>query len=62
MKTHKKYKLTNSTISVDGRVLHRIVALKDFDTVYGYEVHKGDLGGWIEKRRKSVSGRWLLGF
>ena len=40
----KKYKLTEETLAVDGHVLHRIIALRDFG-----EVKKGDLGGFIEK-------------
>jgi hypothetical protein len=43
-----KYELASETKTIDtgGRdiILHRIKALKDFGTV-----HKGDLGGWIEK-------------
>ena len=39
----KKYELTNETINYDGRILHRIKAIKDFGNV-----KKGDLGGWIE--------------
>ena len=39
----KKYKLTEETINVDGRTLHRIEALKDFSNV-----KKGDKGGFIE--------------
>lgn len=39
----KKYKLTDETIIVDGRTLHRIEALKDFA-----DVRKGDKGGFIE--------------
>ena len=39
----KKYKLTEETISVDGRTLYRIEALKDFN-----DVKKGDKGGFIE--------------
>lgn len=38
-----KYKMTDNTLMVNDRVLHQIVALKDFGTV-----RKGDLGGWIE--------------
>lgn len=38
-----KYKMTDNTLVVDGRVLHQIVALKDFGMI-----KKGDLGGWIE--------------
>ena len=40
----KKYKLTEETIDVYGRILHRIEALKDFGNV-----KKGDKGGFIEK-------------
>lgn len=40
----KKYKLTDETIKIDGHILHRIQASKDFN-----DVKKGDLGGFIEK-------------
>ena len=40
----KKYKLTEETINVDGRTLHRIEALKDFGNV-----KKRDKGGFVEK-------------
>ena len=39
-----KYKLSEETLEIDGHVLHRIIALRDFG-----EVKKGDLGGFIEK-------------
>ena len=39
----KKYKLTEETKEIDGHVLHRIKALKDFATI-----KNGELGGWIE--------------
>lgn len=38
-----KYKMTDNTLMVNDRVLHQIVALKDFGII-----RKGDLGGWIE--------------
>ena len=38
-----KYKMTDNTLMVNGRILHQIVALKDFGMI-----KKGDLGGWIE--------------
>ena len=41
----KKYELTDETIDVDGQILHRIKAVKDFG-----DVKKGDFGGFIEKR------------
>ena len=40
----KKYELTEETLEINGHVLHRIMALRDFG-----EVKKGDLGGFIEK-------------
>lgn len=44
LSTPKKYELTDETISLpSGRVLHRIKAIRDF-----HDVHKGDLGGYIE--------------
>ena len=39
----KKYKLTDETIKIIDRTLHRIEALKDFG-----DVKKGDKGGFIE--------------
>ena len=48
----KKYKLTEETINVCGRTLHRIEALKDFG-----DVKKGDKGGFIENENNlSQSG------
>ena len=40
----KKYKLTEETINVGDKTLHRIESLKDFS-----DVKKGDKGGFIEK-------------
>lgn len=40
----KKYELTDDTITVGGRTLHRIKALKGFSNV-----EEGDLGGYVEK-------------
>ena len=42
----EKYKLTNKTINVQGRILYRIEALRDFN-----DVRKGDKGGFIENER-----------
>jgi hypothetical protein len=45
----KKYELTGETkVTLNGVVLHRIKALKDF-VCQGFQVNKGDLGGWIER-------------
>lgn len=40
----RKYELTNETIEVNGKTLHRIKALTNLD-----EVDEGSLGGYIEK-------------
>ena len=48
----KKYELTDETIDVDGHILHRIKAIRDFG-----DVNVGELGGFIEKRRKFRSDR-----
>lgn len=42
-KKDKKYKLSKETIEVNGHILHRIIATKDFG-----EVKKGDKGGFVE--------------
>ena len=54
----KKYELTDDTITVGGRILHRIKALKSFS-----DVEEGDLGGYVEKEDNlGQSGdAWLYG-
>lgn len=42
--TNKKYTMTADTREVDGKILHRIRALKDFRGIKA-----GELGGWIQK-------------
>lgn len=51
-----KYILTDETIKIDGHVLHRIKAIKNFS-----DVIKGDLGGYIESDKNlSISGdAWI---
>ncbi len=45
----KKYKLTRETKKfLDGTVLHRIRAVRDFVLADGTKIRAGDLGGWIE--------------
>ena len=44
METNRKYEFSEETLEIDGHILHRIMALKDF-----YGVKKGDLGGFVEK-------------
>ena len=46
----KKYELTDETIVVDNKTLHRIRALKSFINAYA-AVEVGDLGGYIESER-----------
>ena len=51
----KKYELTDETIDVDGHILHRIKAIRDFDNV-----KVGELGGYIEKESNlSHNGKWV---
>ena len=54
----KKYELTNETREFQGRVLHRIRALKDFGSV-----RAGDLGGWVEKEGNlsQLGACWVYG-
>ena len=54
----KKYKLTAETCEYKGHVLHRIVALRDFDSVKA-----GDKEGWIEKESNLNQKRccWVYG-
>lgn len=53
-----KYELTDETIEYEGHTLHRIRALKDFDTV-----KKGALGGWIESEENlsQEDNAWVFG-
>ncbi|RPD36744.1 hypothetical protein C0030_006155, partial [Candidatus Liberibacter solanacearum] len=44
---NKKYELTNETIEYDGRILHRIKALRSIGKGLE-EVKKGELGGYVE--------------
>ena len=43
-----KYEITNIEMNWNGHILHRIKALKEFTLINGKEIHKGDLGGWVE--------------
>ena len=54
----KKHELTDDTITVGGRILHRIKALKSFS-----DVEEGDLGGYVEKEDNlNQSGNaWVYG-
>ena len=51
----KKYKLTEETINVGDKTLHRIEALRDFS-----DVKKGDKGGYIEKE-ENLSKEAIVG-
>ena len=43
-----KYEITDIEMSWNGHILHRIRAMKYFILINGKEIHKGDLGGWVE--------------
>lgn len=55
----KKYELTEETLAVDGHVLHRIKALRDFGNV-----KKGNIGGWIENEDNlsHCGDCWVYGY
>ena len=54
----KKYKLTTETLQFAGRTLHRIKAVKDFDSIKA-----GEFGGWIEneKNLSQDDNAWIYG-
>ena len=54
----KKYELTTETLQFAGRTLHRIKAVKDFDSIKA-----GEFGGWIEneKNLSQDDNAWIYG-
>ena len=54
----KKYKLTEETINVNGSILHRIEAVRDFANI-----KKGDKGGYVEKKENlsQCDDCWVFG-
>jgi hypothetical protein len=58
----KKYELTSETKGINGVILHRIKALKDF-VCQGFQVNKGDLGGWVESESNLAQegNCWVFG-
>ncbi len=58
---YKLWSLTDEQkISSDGiTVLHRIQATKDFSYVFGVDVVKGELGGWIENENNLEGNLWV---
>lgn len=53
-----KYKLTGETTEFMGKILYRIIACKTFG-----DVHKGELGGWIESyyNLSQDGNAWVFG-
>lgn len=49
-KVQRKYEFTGETKEFSGHTLHRIRAVRDFDTEFCH-VKVGDLGGWIESEK-----------
>ena len=49
-KATRKYEFTGETKEFAGHTLHRICAVRDFDTEFSH-VKVGDLGGWIESEK-----------
>lgn len=58
---YRLWTLTNEQkIASDQRtVLHRIQATKDFNYVFGIDVVKGELGGWIENEYNLEGNSWV---
>ena len=56
---NNKYEFTEETISWDGKILHRIKALRTIEGI----VNKGDLGGLLEAEDNlSIGGNaWVYG-
>ena len=52
------YELTDETVEVCGRILHRIRALRDINE----DVHAGDLGGFVESTANldASCGAWVF--
>ena len=57
----KKYRLTDETITIDGKTFYRIQALIDISGIY--EISAGEMGGFIEKEENlSHDGNaWVFG-
>ena len=54
----KKYELTEETVTVHGKILHRIKAVRGFESVQA-----GELGGYIEKEENlsHYGNAWVSG-
>lgn len=59
--TYKLWALTDEqkTASDGVTVLHRIQATKDFGYVFGVDVVKGEMGGWIENEHNLEGNSWV---
>ena len=61
---NKKYQLTNEIIKIDGRILHRIRAIRDVVDSSGQGiVEAGDYGGYVQSERNlsHEGGCWISG-
>ena len=58
----KKYKFTDETKNIGGKIFHRIVAIKEFQTSIGI-IKKGTVGGYIESEDNlsQEDGAWVSG-
>ena len=52
-------KILENSITVDGRILHRIQADRDIP-FHGVKV--GDIGGWVEKPNNLQDDAWVTGY
>lgn len=58
----KKYEFTDETKEIDGRILHRIVATRDFYNKRLGTIKKGTIGGFIESEENLCheGGSWVM--
>lgn len=54
----KNFKLTDETIGLDGRILHRIECIKGFINDYT-EIHVGQRGGFVESESNIRGNAWV---
>lgn len=60
--TRKHYEMTEETTTFNGRILHRIRAVKAFQNgIFGL-VQAGDLGGWIESENNLLYNAQVSGY
>ena len=59
--SNKRWEFTGDTKICFGITLKRIRAAIDFELKCGIVIHKGELGGWIEKESNLSDNAWVSG-